>query len=107
MKQQRENPPKYRQIAEQLKTGMVDGKYPIGASLPTVAETAAQYGVAAVTAKAAHELLKQEGLISTAPGRRSQVIRLPGDQDPEPEMTPMALVDYVATAEGYNVALAS
>jgi DNA-binding GntR family transcriptional regulator len=60
--------PKYRQIAEDLRTQIKSGEYPPGSRLPTKAELMAEYHVAVNTVERAIEELRQAGIVETAQG---------------------------------------
>ena len=57
----------YMQIAKQLRDGIASGQY--GDPLPSVKEIAKEAGVATGTVNRAYELLKDEGLVYSVPGR--------------------------------------
>ena len=57
----------YMQIAAQLRDGIASGTY--GDPLPSVKAIAKEAGVATGTVNRAYELLKDEGLVYSVPGR--------------------------------------
>lgn len=59
----RKDGPLYRQLAELLRAPIVDGTYPIGASLPKEAELAERYGISLITVRHALRELEADGLI--------------------------------------------
>lgn len=61
--------PIYRQIGEQLKTAIVEGKLPAGAQLPTVRQLAAELGVTRLTVQTAYAELQSGGWIEATVGR--------------------------------------
>lgn len=80
--------PKYRQIAEDLRAAMLDGRYEIGGRLPTKAELQETWGVALNTVDRAYEELRQEGLVRTEHGAGTFVVKKPtAPGEPSPEFT--------------------
>jgi DNA-binding transcriptional regulator YhcF (GntR family) len=61
----------YRAIAAELRTAILDGTLPAGATLPTVKQLAARHQVAASTIHRATALLAAEHLIDVSRGRRA------------------------------------
>lgn len=60
--------PRYQLIARDLTRRIVDGEYPIGATLPPERELAGAYGCARGTARAALQELERRGLIAARQG---------------------------------------
>jgi GntR family transcriptional regulator len=60
--------PKYRQIADALRAAIDAGEYRAGDRLPGENPLAAEYGVAAMTARQALNALKNEGLVESRKG---------------------------------------
>ncbi|MEU5668926.1 GntR family transcriptional regulator [Micromonospora sp. NPDC047753] len=69
----RDETPRYRQIADELRARITTGTLPAGAPLPTEVELMEQWGVARGTVREAISLLRAEGLITTARHRGSHV----------------------------------
>jgi DNA-binding GntR family transcriptional regulator len=61
-------PPKYRQIADDLRARIESGEYPPGARLPTKAELMTLHHVALSTVDHAIEELRQQGFAETVQG---------------------------------------
>ena len=61
--------PIYQQIAEQLKTDILAGKYKEGEYLPSIRGLAQELRISVITTMKAFELLQTEGLISASPGK--------------------------------------
>jgi GntR family transcriptional regulator len=61
--------PVYRQIADQLRDAIREGRYPEGSLLPSESALADTYGVTRMTARQAVEVLKTEGLVRSEHGR--------------------------------------
>jgi GntR family transcriptional regulator len=61
--------PVYRQIADHLRGGIREGRYPEGTALPSETQLAEQYGVTRMTARQAVDVLKAEGLVRSEHGR--------------------------------------
>jgi DNA-binding GntR family transcriptional regulator len=56
--------PRYLKIAGQLKRGIAEGKWPVGARLPTELELCEQFGISRFTARAAVRVLSSAGLVT-------------------------------------------
>lgn len=69
----RDDTPRYRQIADELRNRITSGALPAGAPLPTEVELMQQWSVARGTVREAIALLRAEGLITTARHRGSHV----------------------------------
>src|ERR1700719_3496626 len=65
--------PLYRQVFQQLKDSINDGRLARGSKLPATRELAGQLGLNRTTVSAAYELLESEGLITGHVGRGSFV----------------------------------
>ena len=61
--------PIYRQIADHLRTGIREGRYPEGMPLPSESQLAELYDVTRMTARQAIDVLKNEGLVHSEHGR--------------------------------------
>ncbi len=61
--------PIYQQIAEQLKTDILAGKYKEGEYLPSIRGLAQELRISVITTMKSYELLQTEGLISASPGK--------------------------------------
>ena len=61
--------PIYQQIAEQLKTDILAGKYTEGDYLPSIRGLAQELKISVIKTMKAYELLQSEGLISASPGK--------------------------------------
>ena len=61
--------PIYQQIAEQLRTDILAGKYTEGDYLPSIRGLAQELKISVITTMKAYELLQSEGLISASPGK--------------------------------------
>ncbi|MFB6814319.1 GntR family transcriptional regulator [Streptomyces sp. NPDC056347] len=66
--------PKYRVIADALKAAIESGEYEPGNRLPGESALAEQYGVAALTARQALKVLRNEGLVETKKGAGARVL---------------------------------
>lgn len=62
------NQPKYRQIVEYLRNGLVGGQYRNGSRLPSEAELVRRFSVSRMTVVKAVQQLQQEGLLVRRPG---------------------------------------
>lgn len=56
--------PLYLQVARELKRAIADGRYPVGARLPTEAELCVQSGISRFTAREAIRVLAAAGLVT-------------------------------------------
>ena len=66
--------PRYRSIADQLISGIVGKKYPLGSSLPAETELCLQLQASRHTVREALRILEEAGLISRRQGSGSEVI---------------------------------
>ncbi|SRR6266851_6314856 len=64
----REEPPKYRRMADDLRARIKSGEYPADSRLPTKAELMAHYNVALSTVDHAIEELRKQGYAETVQG---------------------------------------
>lgn len=61
--------PTYQQVAAILRERIVSGQYKPGDQLPSVHSIVMETGLADATVRAAVRVLREEGLVRTAPGR--------------------------------------
>ena len=61
--------PTYRQLADELRRLISTGQLKIGDRLPSIHELMAETGLAQNTIRSAVAVLREEGLVVTAPGR--------------------------------------
>ena len=71
--------PRYLQIAADLRRAIADGRYPLGAQLPTEHELCAQLGVSRFTIREAIRVLATAGLVRRKPRAGTIVAALPDD----------------------------
>lgn len=71
--------PRYLQIARELKRGIAEGKWPVGARLPTELELCEQFGISRFTARAAVRMLGSAGLVTRRQKVGTIVIATPDD----------------------------
>ena len=71
--------PRYLQIARDLKRAIVDGRYPVGARLPTELELCAQFAISRFPAREAIRVLSSAGLVTRRQRVGTVVIALPDD----------------------------
>lgn len=71
--------PRYLQIARELTRAIADGRYAIGAHLPTEAELCERYDISRFTARAAVQVLTSAGLVTRRKRAGTIVIATPGD----------------------------
>jgi DNA-binding GntR family transcriptional regulator len=76
--------PRYREIADDLRTRLAAGEFPVGTALPAISDLQTHYDVPGLnTIRQAQQILQEEGLIKPRQGRGTFVIALPaepGDQ---------------------------
>ncbi|MFJ4687817.1 GntR family transcriptional regulator [Streptomyces sp. NPDC088789] len=65
----KKDPPKYQQIADHLRKGILDGTYPAGQPLPSEEVLAGQFGVTRPTVRQGIAELRAAGLIEAMMGR--------------------------------------
>ncbi|WP_211212972.1 GntR family transcriptional regulator [Actinopolyspora mortivallis] len=63
----------YEHLAAELRDAITNGTYSPGDELPTVTDLAATHGLSAGTVQRAITMLREEGLINVARGRRATV----------------------------------
>ncbi|WP_345591714.1 GntR family transcriptional regulator [Streptomyces marokkonensis] len=73
--------PVWRQVAAAIEVRIADGTCPVGARVPSVVASAAEFGIAASTAQKALAHLKTEGLIRAEVGLGSFVAERSAAQD--------------------------
>jgi DNA-binding GntR family transcriptional regulator len=71
--------PRYLQIARDLRRAIAEGRYPVGAQLPTEHELCRQLDVSRFTAREAIRVLSTEGLVHRKPRAGTVVAALPDD----------------------------
>ncbi|HET9535480.1 MAG TPA: GntR family transcriptional regulator [Mesorhizobium sp.] len=71
--------PRYLQIARELKRGIANGAYPVGARLPTELELCEQFTISRFTARAAIRVLSSAGLVTRRQRVGTVVIAKPDD----------------------------
>ena len=71
--------PRYLQIARELKRGIANGAYPVGARLPTELELCEQFAISRFTARAAIRVLSSAGLVTRRQRVGTVVIAKPDD----------------------------
>lgn len=64
----------YLQLADILRKRIADGEIPSGRRMPSLTELEDQSGLSRNTVKKAVDILKDEGLIETSPGRGMYVV---------------------------------
>ncbi|HSV65841.1 MAG TPA: GntR family transcriptional regulator [Mycobacteriales bacterium] len=67
----------FRQIAEQIRQAIIEGRYPTASVLPPEPELAAQYGASRSLVNRAMQVLAAEGLVRARQGRGTIVTWLP------------------------------
>ncbi len=90
-----EEPPKYRQIADDLRARIQSGEYAPGARLPSKAELMARYETALGTVDRALALLRTAGYIETRQGAGTFALR-PPDEEPSQYEILMGRIEEIA-----------
>jgi GntR family transcriptional regulator len=67
--------PAYQQLARILREGIASGDYAVGTQVPSAKTLSQQHGIAIGTVMRAFDVLRDEGLIRSVPGRGMFVIR--------------------------------
>jgi GntR family transcriptional regulator len=70
--------PRYRQIADILRSVIESGELRPGDQIPSQQQIQDQFAVAKATAAKALQVLKDEGLVVVVPGMGARVTRRPG-----------------------------
>lgn len=65
---------RYEQVADHIQAAVRDGRYRIGARLPSQDELAIEFGVARMTIRRAIPLLIARGVVRVLPGRGTFII---------------------------------
>jgi DNA-binding GntR family transcriptional regulator len=66
--------PVYRQLADLLRAEIMSGKFPPRTPLPSAKTLAQEHGIAIGTVTKAVDVLREEGLVRTIPGRGVWVV---------------------------------
>ena len=74
-----ETSPRYMQIARDLRRAIAEGRYPVGAQLPTEHELCDELGVSRFTIREAIRVLSTAGLVRRKPRSGTVVAALPDD----------------------------
>src|SRR5687767_14710133 len=74
-----ESGPRYMRIARDLRSAIAEGRYPVGAQLPTEHELCQELGVSRFTIREAIRILSIAGLVSRKPRSGTVVAALPDD----------------------------
>ena len=106
--------PLYRQIAEQIRVQIGEGRLPAGTRLPTVRQLAEALGVTRVTAQNAYSELQANGLVESTVGRGTFVVGSPQTDElitaivkedtPDRAMNTMQLLDQIAGLRSFAYA---
>jgi DNA-binding FadR family transcriptional regulator len=101
----------YRQIAEQMRKGMLSGEFPVGTRLPAERELAIQLGVSRPSVREALIALEVEGWVEVRTGSGVYVLergpRSPNATVPTAEWGPLELIRARRVIEGETAALAA
>lgn len=96
-----EAPPKYRQIADDIRLRIRTGRYQPGSQLPSKADLMGEYTVALGTLNDAFRVLRDEELIRTVQGSGTYVCDPLPDEHPESEYdVVMRRLDELGEASG-------
>ena len=71
--------PKYLQIADDLRRGIAQARYPVGTQLPTELELSEELGISRHTAREAIRVLSAEGLVTRRQRAGTTVVAVPGE----------------------------
>lgn len=91
----REGPPKYQQIADDLRARIGAGEFPPDSRLPSKAELMKYYGTALTTVNNAIAILRKDGLAETIQGLGT-FARKPPDPEPSQYDVLMGRLDELA-----------
>jgi DNA-binding transcriptional MocR family regulator len=98
--------PPYQEVAAELRRRISDATYPPGAQLPTRAELCNEFGFAQMTVGRAIELLRDEGLVVSRPGRGVFVRTASGTASVTGDRTLVVRFTGIADDDYKNMALA-
>lgn len=82
------------QVADSLRTEIASGALAPGDKLPSIRNLAGRFGVAPMTAQSAIDMLRNEGLVYTSPGRGTFV-----RADASPSVASSPSPEYLALSE--------
>jgi DNA-binding FadR family transcriptional regulator len=71
----------YVRIADDMRKDIASGRYPVGETLPSIAELVERFGSAKATVERALGVLREEGLITSRQGSPSMVIAKPEHEE--------------------------
>jgi DNA-binding GntR family transcriptional regulator len=66
--------PAYKQLAEDLRSSIADGRLPVGSKLPSISDLMHQYDVSITVVRMALSALRSEGLIESHQGKGAFVL---------------------------------
>ncbi len=69
--------PAYQQLADDLRSKISAGEYPVGAPIPSTSQLCEQYKVSATVARAAVAELRSDGILQGQPGKAVYVVATP------------------------------
>lgn len=72
--------PRWRQVAEVMRSRIADGTYPPRTRVPSVVQLTSEFGIANATAHKVLRALREEGLTYTEPGLGSFVAERPEER---------------------------
>lgn len=70
----------YVRIADELRSDIAAGRYPVGEQLPPARQIAERYGVSGMTVNNAIAVLREEGLVTTRQGSRGATVTATPDE---------------------------
>ena len=87
--------PLYQQVADDIRTRIVSGEYPVGTPIPSTLKLGERHGVSQTVVRKAVEQLRDEGVLVGQPGKAVYVKALP-EQAAAGRRDLAALADEVA-----------
>lgn len=78
--------PASRRVADELRSAIEAGRYPVGTALPAYRQIASTYNVAVNTAMAAVRLLRDEGFVTSKPNAANYVRDRANEVDTDQEL---------------------
>ncbi|GAA1860433.1 hypothetical protein GCM10009836_45730 [Pseudonocardia ailaonensis] len=69
--------PRYLEVADDLRSAIAGGTYPVGSELPSTSQLTTRYGASTTVVRAAVKELRNEGLVKGQPGKAVYVTATP------------------------------
>ncbi|WP_368954781.1 winged helix-turn-helix domain-containing protein [Parafrankia soli] len=98
--------PAYQQVADDLRTKILDGTYPVGGALPSTKRLMTAYEVSSTVVRAAISQLRTDGVVAGQPGKAVYVIKEPAALDTVSEASARTLESLERAVEELQLRVA-